>query len=147
MSSFESRKAIQAKYNHIEDNIMQDQIDSHKAHLVEQYFSAKCAYYQSVLKEAIKQQSDLNLGALTTLTDMYFISINKIDRLVTLEVCFDSDDTEEIIIKVFVEDVVDEFEWIAVKMDDVIFGHWQRFNKAIADMVSYNRGIQGALCC
>lgn len=126
---------------------MQEQIDTHKEHLVEQYVIAKCAYYQSVLKEAMKQHSKLNLGSLATMVDTYAIVINNVDRYVNLEVCLDYEETEEIVIRVFIEEVVPEFEWIEVIMDDVIFGHWQRFNKAIADLVSHNRGIQGALCC
>ena len=134
MSSFESDKTVQ------------EQVDKYREHLVEQYVSAKCGYYQSVLKEIVKQNPLLNTGYLSTMEDTYIVHVNGIDRQINIEVCTNVT-TGEVINRVYMSGASPETPIGSIKMDDIILGHWIRFNKAVTELTNYNRGIQGALCC
>lgn len=125
---------------------MQEQIDKYREHLVEQYVSAKCGYYQSVLKEIVKQNSLLNTGYLSTMEDTYNVHVNGVGRRINIEVCTNVT-TGEVINRAYMSGASPEIPIGSITMDDVILEHWMRFNKAITELANYNRGIQGALCC
>lgn len=134
MSSFESRRVVQ------------EQIDEYREHLVEHYVSAKCGYYRSVLKEIVKQNPLLNTGYLSTMDDTYNVHVNGIDRRINIEVCTNVT-TGEVINRTYMSGALPETPIGSITMDDFILEHWMRFNKAVTELTSYNRGIQGALCC
>lgn len=125
---------------------MQEQIDAYREHLIEHYVSAKCGYYQSILKPIVESHAGFNMGYLSSKLDIYVMHIEGFERQVTLDVSTNVD-TGEVIIKVYIDGVLPNLTWIEMKMDDVILEHWMRFNKAITELANYNRGIQGALCC
>ena len=125
---------------------MQEQIDKYREYLIEHYVSAKCGYYQSILKRVVESHHSFNLGYLSSKLDVYVMVIEGFERQVNLDVSTNVD-TGEVIIKVYIDGVLPNLTWIEMKMDDVILEHWMRFNKAITELANYNRGIQGALCC
>lgn len=125
---------------------MQEQIDKYKEHLIEHYVRAKCLYYQSVLKEIVKQNPLLYTGYLCTMEDTYIVHVNGLDQRINIEVCTNVT-TGEVINRTHMSGASPEIPIGSITMDDVILEHWMRFNKAITELANYNRGIQGALCC